>query len=161
MNKLTKQTTGLLGPSGSAARVMIGAARAGAVGGAIMALGVTLVTGIAARKNPERSRDDLVREGFAEVGTSAMLGAVGGLSAAVTGVGVAAVLGRSVLTLVLPTLVGTMVAAAVREPAHRASRRFTDQVVDGIAIASKRPGVVPILAASQLSAPTARAEEAS
>jgi hypothetical protein len=149
MNELTKQTTGLLGASGSAAGLMIGAARAGAVGGAITGLGITLVTGIASRANPERRKGDLVREGFAEVGTGAMLGAVGGLTAAVTGVGVAALLGRSLLTLVLPTLIGTMAAAAVRDPAYRASRRLTDQVADGIArrVGSKGPAVVHALPA--------------
>jgi hypothetical protein len=70
-----------------------------------------------------------VTDGLTEVGAGALIGAVAATAAAFTGAGLAALLGRSILSVALPGVLGALAAAAIREPAVRASNRMAKGVV--------------------------------
>jgi hypothetical protein len=110
--------------------VMVASASAGAVGGMATGLGVALYRGITLARRPgSPERSELVTDGLTEVGAGALIGAVAATAAAFTGAGLAALLGRSILSVALPGVLGALAAAAIREPAVRASNRMAKGVV--------------------------------
>ena len=99
-------------------------ARAGALVGAAAGLGVAAVVGVqAARGKRPADSPGGSTEALTEIGSGAILGAVGAVAAGLTGAGVAALVGRG-----LPTVMSTAAAAAVHEPVRRLSRRAAENV---------------------------------
>jgi hypothetical protein len=129
MSKFEPPAQELFRPSPSSPALIFGAARLGAITGAVTGLGVALAEGFRIVRRSDASRAEVAAYGLTEVGTGAMLGVIGSLAAAATGAGVAAVLGRSAVSMVASTLAGTLAATASREPAYRTSRRVADRIV--------------------------------
>jgi hypothetical protein len=113
--------------------LLVSAAKIGALTGAAAGAGVAVVGGVAAARG--RSGDDgyaVLGQSLSQIGNGAILGAIGALAASATGIGVAALVGRGLLTLAAPALVGTVAAAAVQAPVSRFTRDAADKLAAGL-----------------------------
>jgi hypothetical protein len=113
--------------------LLASSAKIGALTGAAAGAGVVLVGGVAAaRRKSDQDGFTLLGRSLSQIGHGAILGAIGALAASATGIGVAALVGRGLLTVAAPALVGTFAAAAAQGPVSRFTRDVSDKLADGL-----------------------------
>lgn len=119
----SKETVKLLAASGTM----------GALTGAAAGAGVALAAGVAG-DHREGNRDGytIIGETLSQVSNGAFLGVIGAVAAAAAGLGVAALVGRGLLALAAPALVGTAAAVSVQGPVSRFTRDAGDRVAQNL-----------------------------
>ena len=116
-------------PQGDFAQTVKTQAIAGAVAG--VALGVIHGV-ISVRYSQLRDRYDVLGEGLTHAGTGAILGVLGGASAAFAGVSVAPIAGRGAVAIAAPLVASAVVTSSAHKPVERLVRSWSRSVVSGL-----------------------------
>jgi carbon monoxide dehydrogenase subunit G len=108
-------------------------ARTQAIAGAAAGAALGILRGIVSvRSNRMRDGYDVMTEGLAEIGTGAVLGAMSAVAATATGVTVAAVTGRTVLTVAAPLVASALTSSLAHKRVDRQIRPMSEDFVHGL-----------------------------
>jgi hypothetical protein len=114
-------------------------AKTQAVAGASAGVTLGLIRGVIyVRRRPLRDGYDVAAEGLTQVSIGAILGIFGAMAASVTGVWVAAVAGRGVLSVAIPAVASAMVSGSAHEPVDRLVRPWSEGVINSLKVAMGR-----------------------